>query len=61
MYNLKEPICNLVDGEDVKLWENDWLNNDANTIFNDNSIINKDILNNLPFIIKWNEVSLFGY
>lgn len=60
-YNLKEPICNLVDGEDVKLWENDWLNNDANTIFNDNSIINKDILNNLPFIIKWNEVSLFGY
>lgn len=61
LYNLKEPICNLVDGEDVKLWENDWLNNDANTIFNDNSIINKDILNNLPFIIKWNEVSLFGY
>lgn len=61
LYDLKEPICNLVDGEDVKLWENDWLNNDANTIFNDNSIINKDILDNLPFIIKWNEVSLFGY
>lgn len=60
LYDFKEPICNLVDGEEIKLWNNIWLKDEAIKIFDDNSIIDTDIIDNLPFIIKWDEVALFN-
>jgi len=60
LYDFEEPICKLVNGEDIKLWNNKWVNEDVNEIFNTNSIIDNEIIKNLPFVIKWNEVLLFG-
>lgn len=60
LYNFKEPICNLVDDEDIQLWNNIWLDDGGKKIFEDNSIIDKEIIDKLPLIIKWDEVALFN-
>lgn len=60
LYDFEEPICKLVNGEDIQLWNNDWLIDDIKQIFDSNSIIDDEIINNLPVVIRWNEVLLFG-
>jgi len=60
LYDFDEPICKLADGEDIELWNNIWLQDDVKKIFDDNSIIDKEIIDNLPFVIKWDEVALFS-
>lgn len=60
LYDFDESICKLVDGEDIELWNNIWLQDEAKKIFDDNSIVDKEIIDNLPFVIKWDEVALFS-
>jgi len=60
LYNFDEAICKLVDGEDIEIWNNVWLQDDVKKIFDNNPIIDKDIIDNLPFVIKWDEVAFFS-
>ena len=55
-----EKICNLVNGDDILLWNNDWLDQDIIELFNQNSILDGDSLSNISSIIKDNEVLMFN-
>lgn len=55
-----EKICNLVDGDDILLWNNDWLDEEVIELFNQNSILDKNSLDNISPIIKDDEVLMFN-
>lgn len=55
-----ENICNLVDGIQTELWNNEWLNEDVKNIFKDTSIIDRLNIETLDAEISENEVQLFG-
>lgn len=55
-----EPLCKLVGGESIKLWNNEWLHPDNIRILeNRSNIVNQDDLNALDAEIQDNEVLLF--
>jgi hypothetical protein len=55
-----EKICKLVNGNNIKLWDNTWLDSNTINIFEKNSIIDKKTLNHISNIIDKKEVLLFG-
>lgn len=58
--DLCEPLCKLVGGESIKLWNNKWLHpNNIRILENRSNIINQDVLNALDAEIQDDEVLLF--
>lgn len=55
-----ENICKLVLGEEVELWNNDWLHAGIVTIFNNNPVIDHEKLETIDEVIDSDEVLLFG-
>jgi len=55
-----EKICNLVDGDEISLWNNDWLNEELIELFNQNSILDADSLSSISSVIKDDEVLMFN-
>ncbi|QOP44192.1 RNA-directed DNA polymerase [Sulfurimonas sediminis] len=58
---LKEKMCRLVNGEDIKLWNNCWLQANIVEIFNKNKIVNHSSIQNTPEIIDINDISFSVY
>jgi len=58
-FKFNEKICKLINGREVKLWNNEWLHPNIITIFENNSIINQDIIDSIDNIISNEEVLLF--
>lgn len=55
-----EPLCKLVGGESIKLWNNEWLHpNNIRILENRSNIVNQDVLNVLDAEIQDDEVLLF--
>jgi len=55
-----EPLCKLVGGESIKLWNNEWLHpNNIRILENRSNIVNQDVLNTLDAEIQDDEVLLF--
>ena len=55
-----EPLCKLVGGESIKLWNNEWLYpNNIRILENRSNIVNQDALNTLDTEIQDDEVLLF--
>lgn len=55
-----EPLCKLVGGESIKLWNNEWLHpNNIRILENRSNIVNQDVLNALDAEIQDDEVLLF--
>jgi len=59
-FKFNEKICKLINGREVTLWNNDWLHPNMITIFENNPIINQDIIDEIDEIIGNDEVLLFG-
>ena len=58
--DLCEPLCKLVGGESIKLWNNKWLHpNNIRILENRSNIVNQDVLNALDAEIQDDEVLLF--
>lgn len=58
--DLCEPLCKLVGGESIKLWNNKWLYpNNIRILENRSNIVNQDVLNALDAEIQDDEVLLF--
>lgn len=55
-----EPVCKLVEGNNIKLWNNEWLHKNTIAIFNSNGIIKQDVIDNMDVCIQDDEVLLFG-
>lgn len=55
-----EPLCKLVGGESIELWNNKWLHpNNIRILENRSNIVNQDVLNALDAEIQDDEVLLF--
>jgi hypothetical protein len=55
-----EPLCKLVGGESIELWNNKWLHpNNIRILENRGNIVNQDVLNALDAEIQDDEVLLF--
>lgn len=60
--NSDEKLCCIAANKsDVKLWNIEWLKQEYQTIFNNISIINEEVLQNTTDIPEKNEAQLFGY
>ena len=58
--DLCEPLCKLVGGESIKLWNNEWLYpNNIRILENRSNIVNQDVLKALDTEIQDDEVLLF--
>jgi hypothetical protein len=55
-----EKICKLVNGDNIALWNNDWLDEEIINIFNQNSILDEGLLSRISPIIKDDEVLMFN-
>ena len=56
-----EPICKLVAGESVSIWNNEWIaSNDLKTIINADRIVDREIIEKLDLIIPAIEIELFS-
>ncbi|MCC7037233.1 MAG: RNA-directed DNA polymerase [Alphaproteobacteria bacterium] len=54
-----EPLCKVVKGEDVEIWNNSWLKQPLQKVISPARLINKNTLQTLPAIISKKEVALF--
>jgi hypothetical protein len=55
-----EKICKIVDGEQIDLWNNDWIGCKAlKEALQADSIVNREILNEIPPVIQEDEFALF--
>jgi hypothetical protein len=60
--SFKEPLCQLVAGCDVTLWNNDWISSSKlKILINSKNIVDKKILGEIKNIIPTSEVQLFDY
>ncbi len=57
-----EPLCQLVAGDDVDLWNNDWIGSTKlKDLIKSEKILNKKALAEMEEVITSNEVQLFDY
>lgn len=57
-----EPLCQLVAGDDVDLWNNDWIGSTKlKDLIKPEKILNKKALAEMEEVIASNEVQLFDY
>lgn len=57
----KEKLCKKVVNNSTKIWNTDWLDKSIKNIFAQNSIINRNYIQNMESIIKPEEIQLFEY
>jgi len=60
-FNCEEKLTKLVIGEDVKIWNTEWVTPKLQKIIKDNPIVKKHTIESLDFEIDFDEVSLFSY
>jgi hypothetical protein len=58
-FQYDEPLCRLVLGEAVKIWNFDWLNDVLNKTVDMSSIVDTAMIETLPEVIDQDEVALF--
>lgn len=59
--NYKKRLCRKVKGENIQIWNSDWLDNgDLKKIINNTRIINKEKIKEITPVINENEVALFN-
>ncbi len=57
-----EPLCQLVTGDDVDLWNNDWIGSaKLKALINPEKIVNNKVLAEMEEVIPASEVQLFDY
>ncbi len=59
-YAFQEPLCQLVAGENVQIWNNAWLKADMQNIISANKIVDNECIDKLPEFITKEEVALFN-
>jgi hypothetical protein len=57
----EEKLCKKVIDETTKIWNIDWLNKPLKTIFENNSIVDKQKIEEMPQIIEPKETKIFEY
>lgn len=58
-YEYHADLCKLVAGDDIKIWNFEWLNNSFRNMINAEKIIDYKLIESLPAIIQQDEVDLF--
>ncbi|HHP7843789.1 TPA: RNA-directed DNA polymerase, partial [Legionella pneumophila] len=58
-FKYEETLCKKVNGKKMELWDCNWLSTRLARLINEFDIVDKEIINNLPDIIRANEVELF--
>jgi len=58
--NYNEKICKVVSGENISLWNNEWLHQSMIDIITANPIIEDEVIENIDSTINYDEVLLFG-
>ena len=58
-YDYDEPLCQLVSGETVNIWNTEWLNPQLQSIIDSNKIVDEQSIDELSTIISVQEVDLF--
>jgi RNA-directed DNA polymerase len=58
-YSYDENLCKLVSGEDVKIWNFDWLHKSFRKCIDVKKIIDHKLIKSLPDVIEKDEVELF--
>jgi hypothetical protein len=56
----EELLCKKVIDDNVIIWNLDWVDNKIKKIFQDNSIIDREIIKNMPQVIAQKEVQIFN-
>lgn len=56
-----EPLCQIVSGQEVQLWNSSWLKSNIQGFVDVNNILDKDKLDNIDPIIQPSEVQIFSY
>ena len=59
-HKFDEKICKIVNGENISLWNNEWLYQSMIDIITVNPIIKEKIIENIDSTISYEEVLLFG-
>lgn len=58
----EDRLCNLVAGEKIEIWNNEWIKSEGiKKIINTEKIIDNDVIANIPSIIDKGEFELFAY
>ena len=57
--DIEETICKIVGGQDVSIWNSEWINSAGVTNAMKRSIINSKLLHSVPEVIPLDEVKLF--
>jgi RNA-directed DNA polymerase len=57
----EENLCKLVAGEDIEIWNTEWLSNNIKEIIRSKDIISEIEINKITNVIMPNEVSFFKY
>jgi hypothetical protein len=58
----REPLCQLVSGEPIALWENDWITNiQLAQACNPQEILDRESMKSLSMVIDASEFKIFGY
>jgi len=55
-----EQLCKKVADDTAKIWNIDWLNKNIITVFKQNSIIDRQKINEMPQIIEPKEIKIFN-
>jgi hypothetical protein len=56
LHEFSDNLCLLSEGQNVEIWNNEWLKDEAKDVFINNPIISKEIRDNLPFTIDLSEL-----
>ena len=54
-----EKLCNIVSGNNVEIWNSNWLKGNIKNVFDNISIIDKNIIEKMSVIPKPNEIKVF--
>jgi hypothetical protein len=58
--SFEEPICQMVSGEKIPLWNNSWISSEQlKTILNRATVVNRQALETMEQVIPANEIELF--
>ena len=58
--NYTEKLCELVSGNSVEIWNIDWLKGNIKAVFANNSIVDKNKLEEMSMIPEPNEIKIFN-
>lgn len=59
-FHFKEPLCKIVEGEEINIWDNSWITSDEiKKLVNSSLAFNKEVFDSMDAIISDEEVNLF--